>query len=336
MVLVASRAASSRRYRWFTTLPFWGVHAAAVAGVLWLGWSWSGFLLAVALYYVRMFGVTVGYHRYFSHRAFKTGRVMQFLLAVLGTLAVQKGVLWWAAHHRRHHKYSDEPEDIHSVRQDGLYWAHMGWFLSAAYEDTDEERIRDFAKFPELRWLNRHYLVPPIALLAALFWAGGAWALLWGFFVSTTLLWHGTFTINSLAHLVGRRRYATTDDSKNSLVLALLTLGEGWHNNHHYYPRAANQGFFWWEIDVAYYALKVLSWTRLVWDVHTPPSHVREPERQRRAGAGEGATEAIARATPAAAVSETATVAETATAKTKVPVEAAFTAPASEAIPPIA
>lgn len=262
------------------SIPFIGVHVAAIIGVLILGWSWTGLVLALALYAVRMFGITAGYHRYFSHRSYKMGRPMQFFMALLGTLAVQKGVLWWAAHHRAHHKYSDEPEDLHSVRQRGFWWAHIGWVLSDQYDETDWKRVRDFAATPELVWLNRYHLPIAVAFATLLFLIGGSWALVWGFFVSTTLLWHGTFTINSLAHVFGRRRYATRDDSKNNWFLALITLGEGWHNNHHHYQRATNQGFFWWEIDIAFYVLKLFAFLRLVSDLHTPPQRVRDEPQQ--------------------------------------------------------
>jgi stearoyl-CoA desaturase (delta-9 desaturase) len=256
------------------SVPFIGVHVAAVVGVCMLGWSWPGFALAMVLYYVRMFGITAGYHRYFAHRSYKMGRVMQFLMALLGTTSVQKGVLWWAAHHRTHHKYSDEPEDLHSVRQRGFWWSHVGWILSTEHEETDWKRIQDFARYPELVWLNRWHLVVAVALATLLFALGGAFALVWGFFVSTTLLWHGTFTINSLAHVFGRRRYPTTDDSRNNWFLALITMGEGWHNNHHHYQRSTSQGFFWWEIDTAMYVLRAMSWLRLVTDLSTPPERV--------------------------------------------------------------
>jgi stearoyl-CoA desaturase (delta-9 desaturase) len=262
------------------SLPFWGVHVVAIVGVALTGWSWAGFGLAVALYYLRMFGITAGYHRYFSHRTYKMGRVMQFLMALLGTLSVQKGVLWWAAHHRRHHKHSDEPEDVHSAKQRGIWWSHVGWILTYEHDETDWKRIPDFAKFPELVWLNRLHLVPPIAMALALQLAGGWPALLWGFFVSTTLLWHSTFSINSLAHLIGRRRYATTDDSRNNWLLAVLTMGEGWHNNHHYYQRSTNQGFYWWEIDLTYYILRAMQWLRLVSDIRVPPRHVLDGGRE--------------------------------------------------------
>jgi stearoyl-CoA desaturase (delta-9 desaturase) len=249
---------------------------AAVVGVVCLGFSWRGLALALGMYAVRMFGLTAGFHRYFAHRSYKTNRVFQFALALLGTLAVQKGPLWWAAHHRAHHKYSDTPRDIHSAKQHGFWWSHVKWILVRRFEGTDFDRIKDFADYPELMWLNRFFLIPPIALAALLFAVGGAWALVWGFFVSTTLLWHGTFCVNSLAHLVGRRRYATDDDSRNSFSIALITLGEGWHNNHHHYQRSERQGFFWWELDVTHLVLTVLSWFGIVRDLHAPPAHVLE------------------------------------------------------------
>ncbi len=261
------------------SIPFFVVHVAAVAGVWVLGFSWKGLLLALVLYYVRMFGVTAGYHRYFSHRTFRTSRPMQFLFALLATSSAQKGVIWWAAHHRNHHKNSDLPGDVHSVKLDGFWWSHVGWIVSEKHEATDESKVKDLLAFPELRWLDRWFLVPPTVLGLGLFLVGGWWAFVWGMLVSTTLLWHGTFTINSLAHLFGRRRYATTDDSRNSLILALLTMGEGWHNNHHYYQRSVNQGFFWWEIDPTYYVLRALAAVGLVWDLHTPPKRIRDAHK---------------------------------------------------------
>jgi len=263
-----------RDYGWLVSAPFFAVHVAAVAGVAWLGWSWKWFALAIGLYYVRMFGVTGGYHRYFAHRSYRLNRVSQFVLAFLGTTAAQKGPLWWAAHHRDHHKYSDTKLDPHSWREDGFWWSHVGWILSRRTEETDFKNVADLARFPELRWLNNYHLVPGIAF-GVILWLIGSWpALVWGCFVSTTLLWHGTFTINSLSHWFGRRRYATTDDSKNNFLLALITMGEGWHNNHHYYARATCQGFFWWDVDATWYVLKALSKVGLVWDLHRPPQAV--------------------------------------------------------------
>jgi len=208
------------------------------------------------------------------------GRFMQFLMAFGGATAAQKGPLWWAAHHRHHHKYSDTPEDIHSPLK-GFWWSHVGWIMCNKYNATDFAAIKDFAKYPELRFLNKYHLLPPIALGVAVFLVGGWSALVVGFFLSTVLTYHGTFFINSLTHLFGRRRYVTTDTSRNSLILALVTLGEGWHNNHHYYQSTANQGFFWWEIDISYYVLRLLSLFGLTHDLRTPPKHVLESNRLR-------------------------------------------------------
>jgi stearoyl-CoA desaturase (delta-9 desaturase) len=232
-----------------------------------------------------MFAITAGYHRYFSHRAYKTSRAFQFLIALIGTLTAQKGVLWWAAHHRNHHKYSDQPEDIHSPLQSGLWWSHCGWLLSHSYNETQWDRIKDFAKYPELVWLNKYFLVPPTILGVSYYLIGGVDLLMWGFMFAIVLLWHATFCINSLTHLIGRRRYRTTDDSRNSLPLALLTLGEGWHNNHHHYMHSAKQGFFWWEIDLSFYGLKVLSWLGLVWDLKDVPEWALEGRARRHSKA---------------------------------------------------
>jgi stearoyl-CoA desaturase (delta-9 desaturase) len=266
--------ANAKRIPLLKVIPFAAVHVAAVVGVALLGWSWRGFALAIALYYVRMFFVTGGYHRYFSHRTYRTSRPMQLFLALGAMSSSQKGVLWWASHHRAHHKYSDQPGDVHSALREGFFWSHLGWILSNKYEPTDNARIKDLLKYPELVWLNRYWFIPPVALAVGLFLVGGWFALVWGFFVSTTLLWHGTFTINSLTHMIGSRRYATTDNSRNSMVLALITMGEGWHNNHHYYQRSTRQGFFWWEIDATYMVLRAFAALGLVWDLHDPPAEI--------------------------------------------------------------
>ncbi|RZA24637.1 MAG: acyl-CoA desaturase, partial [Proteobacteria bacterium] len=210
------------------------------------------FWLVLGSYYLRMIGVTAGYHRYFSHRSYKTSRWFQFCLAFLAQTSAQKGALWWAAHHRHHHKHSDQHEDIHSPSQKGFWWSQVGWILDKSTEDTNWKYIQDYAKFPELRWLNKYFLVPPTLYALAIFAVWGWQGLFWGFFFSTVMLYHGTFVINSLCHVFGKVRYKSGDDSKNSLLLALITCGEGWHNNHHYYQATANQGWFWWEIDVSY------------------------------------------------------------------------------------
>jgi stearoyl-CoA desaturase (delta-9 desaturase) len=263
-----------RDFGWLVSLPFYAVHVAAVVGVALVGFSWQGVALAVGLYYVRMFGVTGGYHRYFSHRTYRTSRAFQLFLAVLAQSSVQKGALWWAAHHRDHHKYSDTPKDPHSYRDYGFWYSHVGWILSMETEETDFSRISDLARYPELRWLNKFHVVPAVVLAVGLFLVGSWPALVWGFFVSTTLLWHGTFTINSLSHIWGKRVYSTTDDSKNNPVLAIVTMGEGWHNNHHYYPRSVRQGFHWWQIDMTYYVLRALAAVGVVWDLHVPTRKV--------------------------------------------------------------
>jgi stearoyl-CoA desaturase (Delta-9 desaturase) len=276
---------------WLPMIPFWGVHVTSIVLVAVYGWSWSGLLLALGMYAIRMFGLTAGYHRYFAHRSYKTSRVFQFLLALLGTFATQKGPLWWAGHHRTHHKYSDQPQDPHSVKQRGFWWAHLGWILVKRYVETDTARIKDFATYPELRWLNKWHLLPPIAMATALFLVGGSWALTWGFFVSTTLLWHGTFCVNSLSHLFGRRAYKTDDNSRNSFLIAIFTLGEGWHNNHHYYQASERQGFYWYQLDISHCVLKALSWVGIVWDLNEPPRHLRDRRIDRPAAAEIPATE---------------------------------------------
>jgi stearoyl-CoA desaturase (Delta-9 desaturase) len=249
-------------------------------GALWSGVTVEALILGLVLLVVRTFGVTGGYHRYFSHRAYKTSRVFQFVLAWLAQSSAQKGALWWAAHHRVHHKFSDQPEDVHSPIQRGFWYSHVGWILDDTTE-TRWDKIQDFAKYPELRFLNRFHLLPPIVLGVASYLIAGLPGLFVGFFWSTVLLWHNTFLINSITHLWGKRRYETTDDSRNNWFTALLTLGEGWHNNHHHYQSSARNGFYWWEIDVTYYVLKVMSWLGLVWDLRPVPERVLEDGRRR-------------------------------------------------------
>jgi len=248
------------------------VHVAAALGVVLVGFSWTGVALCVASYYLRMFAITAGFHRYFSHRAYRLSRVSQFLLAFLGQTSAQKGVLWWASNHRHHHKYSDRPEDIHSPVQNGFWWSHIGWILSGLYDETDYSRIPDLAKFPELRWLNRNQYAATMVYAIALYLAFGWTGLVYGYFLSTVLLWHGTFTINSLMHLFGRRVFPTADQSRNSMIFALITMGEGWHNNHHYYPISAAQGFTWWQVDMSFSILWLGEKIGLVTGLRRAPS----------------------------------------------------------------
>ena len=285
---------ADRKIDWGRVVPFLAMHAACLF-VFVVGFSWVALGVAVGLYVLRMFAITAGYHRYFSHRAFRTSRFGQFCLAAIGASAAQRGPLWWAAHHRHHHEFSDEPEDIHSPTQRGFFWSHVGWVLDRGNFATRLERVKDFSKFPELRFLDRFDIVAPTLLGVSVFllgvaletWAPGlgtnGWQMLvWGFVVSTIALYHGTFTVNSLAHVFGTRRFATKDTSRNSFLIALITLGEGWHNNHHHYPASARQGFYWWEFDVSYYILKALSAVGLVWDLRPVPERALAARRIER------------------------------------------------------
>jgi len=258
--------------------PYILIHLLAL-GVFFFPFSWKLVALCVGAYYLRMFGITAGFHRYFSHRTFKTSRAFQFALAFLGGTSTQKGALWWGAHHRLHHRYSDTAQDTHSPIQDGFWWSHHGWILSSETEETHWDQIPDLAKYPELVWLNRYHLVPSLLFAVAIFLLTGWAGLFWGYFLSTVLLWHGTFTINSLSHVFGSQRYRTGDTSKNNFFLSLLTMGEGWHNNHHCYQASVNQGFYWWEFDASFLILKALSWTGIVWDLKKPPLHLLEAKR---------------------------------------------------------
>lgn len=276
---------------WLRVIPFVLLHIGCLA-VFWVGFSWFAVIFALVLYVARMFAITGFYHRYFSHRAFRTSRPVQFILAVLGATAVQRGPLWWAAHHRHHHVYSDNHEDAHSPVQHGFWWSHFGWFLSTEHFATHTNRVKELSAFVELRLLDRFDIIVPILLGAGIYILGnwlavahpelgtnGLQLFVWGFVVSTVVLYHATFTVNSLAHVWGKRRYATTDQSRNNFWIALATLGEGWHNNHHHYPGSARQGFYWWEIDLTYYGLKLLAMLGLIWDLRSVPHSIRESRK---------------------------------------------------------
>ncbi len=301
--------ASPNKVNWIRSIPYLALHLTCLA-VIWVGWSPVAVGVAAGLYAVRMFAITGFYHRFFAHRAFKTSRAGQFLFGILGCSAVQRGPLWWAAHHRHHHVHSDDEHDLHSPRQHGLLHSHNGWFLTPAALRTRWKLVPDLARYPELRFLDRFELLVPVLLALGLFAVGaflGAFApelgtsgpqlLVWGFFISTVAVYQGTYLINSLSHCIGRRRFATHDDSRNSLVLALLTFGEGWHNNHHHYPASARQGFYWWEIDITYYLLVVLSWTGLVWDLKPVPESVLSRALEQAPPTSPG--EELAQASPA-------------------------------------
>ncbi len=267
----------SERLNRLTSIPFGIMHLLPLL-LVFTGISRTALVLGFITFYGRMFFITAGYHRYFAHRSYRMARIPQFVMAFGGATAVQKSALWWAGHHRDHHRYADTPKDIHTPQQ-GFWWSHVGWILCDKYSATPHDRIKDFAKFPELRWLDKYDFVPPWVLGIACYLVGGWSGLLFGFFLSTVLLWHATFTVNSLAHVMGRRRYATEDTSRNSVLIALLTMGEGWHNNHHYYQASSRQGFFWWEVDPSYYALKAFSWVGLVHDLKVPSEGMKAANR---------------------------------------------------------
>ena len=256
---------------------FIAIHLVSLL-VFWTGASWRSVGLLVGLYWLRMFAITAGYHRYFSHRAYKTSRAFQFVLGFVGSASLQKGPLWWASVHRVHHRWSDTERDVHSPLRRGFWYSHVGWILSPEHDETDLSLVPDLARYPELRWLNAYYWVPAVVFALGCYAVDGVRGVLWGMGLGTVVLWHCTFTINSLAHVWGSRRYETTDTSRNNFVLALITMGEGWHNNHHHYMNSANQGFFWWEVDASYYLLRALSWVRVVRDLRMPPAHVLAPK----------------------------------------------------------
>lgn len=290
MSLAEPPSRSQPRIEWLWCAPFILMHLACLSVFL-VGWSWTAVLVAVATLFLRVFGLTGFYHRYFAHRSFKTSRWFQFLGAALGNAAAQRGPLWWAAHHRAHHRHADTAADPHSPVQQGFWWSHMAWFMTREHAPTNTRLVRDWCKYPELRFLDRYEYVVPIMFAVGIFglgWGLETWApalgttawqvWVWGFLLSTVALYHLTFAVNSVAHRFGTRPYPTKDDSRNNFLLALFTFGEGWHNNHHYYPSSARQGFHWWQIDITYYLLKLLSWMGLVWELKPVPRHIRNPE----------------------------------------------------------
>ena len=262
-----------------STLPFILIHLSCVAA-FWTGITWQAFAICITLYWLRMFGIGAGYHRYFSHRSYSTGRFFQFILAFLAQSSAQKSVLWWAAKHRHHHLHSDTQQDVHSPRHKGFVYSHLGWVFSRKHDATDLVKVADLASFPELRWLHKFEVMPAAVLAVLCFLIAGWSGLVVGFLWSTVLVYHATFCINSLAHVHGRKRYVTGDDSRNNWLLAFFTLGEGWHNNHHAYQSSVRQGFRWWEIDVTFYVLKALSLVGIVWDLRSPPAEVLRNEQR--------------------------------------------------------
>ena len=278
----AARAASDRESNdivYPSAIPFLLVHLACIA-VIWTGITWTALAICAGLYWLRILAIGAGYHRYFSHRAYSTSRAFQFVLAVLSQSTAQKSVLWWAAKHRHHHLHSDTKHDIHSPRHKGFVYSHVGWIFARQHDTTDLRKVGDLVRFPELMWLHKYELAPAMALALLCFILAGWAGLVVGFCWSTVLVYHATFCINSLAHVHGTKRYVTGDDSRNSWLLAFITMGEGWHNNHHAYPSSVRQGFRWWEIDCTYYILTLLSRVGLIWDLKRPPAAVLKNEHR--------------------------------------------------------
>lgn len=262
-----------------SAIPFALVHLACFAAI-WTGVTWQAVVLGIALYWIRIFAIGAGYHRYFSHRAYSTSRVFQFSLAILAQSTTQKSVLWWAAKHRHHHLHSDTERDVHSPRHRGFLYSHLGWIFTRRHDEFDAVKVEDLTRYPELRWLHRHEKMPGL-VLAVICWLIAGWpGLIVGFFWSTVAVYHATFSINSLAHVHGRKRYVTGDDSRNNWLLAFFTMGEGWHNNHHACQSSVRQGFRWWEYDATFYILTALSWVGLVWDLKKPSAAVLRNEQR--------------------------------------------------------
>ena len=276
------------------TIPFVLVHLGCLAAI-WTGVTVEAVVLGVALYWVRIFAIGAGYHRYFSHRAYSTSRVFRFVIAVLAQSTAQKSILWWAAKHRHHHLHSDTEDDVHSPVRKGFLYSHVGWVFDRKHHDkTDLTKVADLASAPELMLLHRFELAPAFALAALCFAIAGWSGLVVGFLWSTVLVYHATFCINSLAHVRGAKRYLTGDESRNNWLLAIFTMGEGWHNNHHAYQSSVRQGFRWWEYDPTYYILRALSWVRVVWDLKTPPVAVVRNEQRLGSRVIERASEQLA------------------------------------------
>jgi stearoyl-CoA desaturase (delta-9 desaturase) len=287
----ARRARRRGRPRIDTIAWFAGIHVACLLAFV-VGVSTSAIVVAVALYAVRMFAITAGYHRHFSHRSYDTSRAFRFAIGLVATLAIQKGPLWWASVHRHHHRTSDTEDDAHSPRWDGFWWSHIGWIVSTRFVETDLRSVRDFARYPEIRWLDRWYLLPPAVFSAFVYAAGEWWGathpasgatglqwLVWGMAISTVACYHASWCVNSLLHVWGGRRFRTNDDSRNNFLVALYTFGEGWHNNHHRFAASERQGFYWWQVDFGHWILSALSWVGLVWDLKRPTPAVLEEGR---------------------------------------------------------
>ena len=261
---------SKGSYNWNTIFFVTTFHMLAALSLFYF--SWSNLVAAVILWWVAgSLGIGVGYHRLLTHRGFKVPTWLEYTLSTLGTLALQSGPLTWVTTHRIHHAFTDQEKDPHSPRH-GTYWSHMGWiFQGKAQNQTPADMQRycpDFANDPFQQWLNKYYWVP-ISIVAVGLLAIGGWTMvLWGVMLKTVIGWHFTWLVNSATHLWGTRRFETRDDSRNNALIAAVTFGEGWHNNHHAYPRSAKHGLRWFEFDVNWVQIWALKKLGLATDVY--------------------------------------------------------------------
>ena len=276
------RAAVQSAYRlsninWVTAAFMVAFHVLALVA-LWF-FSWQNLAVALVLHWMAVgFGISLGYHRLHTHRGFKTSKTFEYFLAICGTLTLEGGPIFWVATHRKHHQLSDQDGDPHSPREGG-FWAHMGWILFGDTHHNNTELMGRYA--PDLnrdrfyRWLNSYHWVP-LTTLGLILLATGGWSMvLWGIFLRVVVGLHGTWLVNSATHMWGTRRFETRDDSRNSWWVALLTFGEGWHNNHHAHPVSARHGLAWYEFDISWITLKFFNAIGVVSDLKV--AKVREP-----------------------------------------------------------
>jgi stearoyl-CoA desaturase (delta-9 desaturase) len=246
--------------------------------------SWKAFAVAVILHWLAVgFGISLGYHRLHTHQSYQAPRFIEYLFAILGTLTLEGGPIFWVGTHRIHHAKSDQPGDPHSPR-DGAWWSHMGWIV---WGETNHNNTRLMAKFtPDLAkhrfylWLNNYHWVPLAFLGAGLLWFGGLPMFLWGICLRIVVGLHSTWLINSATHIWGSRRFNTKDDSRNIWWVALITFGEGWHNNHHAHPTSARHGLAWYEFDISWITLKLMRRVGLAKRIRVAKITSQVPEQQ--------------------------------------------------------
>jgi len=269
------------------------VHLVSLLG-FYTGISWTAFVAFLGLYIIRGLGITMGYHRYFAHKSFKTNRFFQFILGLMGSMAVQGGILWWVSHHREHHRYTETEDDIHSPVAHGFWQSHIGWLTNKKAFNAPKIRANDFAKIPEIKFLQKQYVFIQVLQVLGLFSLGsylqaafpqletsGAQLLVWGFFINTVALWHSTFAVNSICHVWGKEPYEANDTSKNNFIVALLAFGEGWHNNHHKFATSARHGLEWWQFDMTFITLRFLEAFGIVSHLKIPTQEQLAAKRQK-------------------------------------------------------